>query len=292
MVFVVSPRLEFIPPLKPRPLLKPLAGDEWIREVKWDGYRTQIIIQAGRARLFTSSGLDWTDRYRPLAAAAQKLSVKSVIIDGEVIFCDEDGRPDFKNLKSAIRSKPECLLFMAFDLLHLDGQDLRRIPVEDRRQLLQDLIGPEHNPIRFSESLEGDAEIVFNAIDRIGLEGMVSKRKGSGYRSGDSRDWFKTKCYAEATVNIIGVQREKGKSAMVLCADGAGHYVGAAAVTFPKSIRERLWERVQARKTARAPKGLSKANAEWIKPGLVGRVRFLKGEEMLRHATLKEVSGE
>jgi DNA ligase D-like protein (predicted ligase) len=288
-VFVLSPRLAFIPPLKPCALQKPPQGDKWIREVKWDGYRTQIIVQGGKARLYTSSGLDWTEKYRPLAAVAEKLGAKSAIIDGEVILCDEQGRPDFKNLKSAIRRNPECLLFMAFDLLHLEGQDLRRIAVEERRQLLQDLIGPENEPIRFSESLEGESETVFNAIDKLGLEGMVSKRKGSRYRSGDSRDWFKTKCYAEATVNIIGVQREKGKPAMVLCSDEAGNYVGSAAVTFPKLIRERLWERVQAKAGAKPPKGLSKENAEWVKPGLVGRVRFLKGEEMLRHATLKEV---
>jgi DNA ligase D-like protein (predicted ligase) len=288
----VSPRLEFIPPLKPCSLLKPPEGDGWIREIKWDGYRTEIIIQGGQARLYTSSGNDWTSKYRALAAAAEKLAVKSAIIDGEVILCDEEGRPDFKNLRSAMRSKPECLLFMAFDLLHLDGQDLRRRPLEERRQLLQDLIGPGDAPICFSEAFDGDAEAVFAAIDRLGLEGMVSKRKGSRYRSGDSRDWFKTKCYAEATLNIIGVQREKGKPAMVLCSDHSGAYVGSAVVTFPKLIRERLWERVQAKKTARAPKGLSSEKAEWVKPGLVGRVRFLKGEEKLRHATLKDVMEE
>ncbi|MBS3650024.1 ATP-dependent DNA ligase [Pseudaminobacter sp. 19-2017] len=266
----------------------PPEGDDWIREIKWDGYRTQLIVQDGKARLHTSSGLDWTDKYRSLATAAEKLNVKSAIIDGEVILCDDEGKPDFKRLKSAIHSKSDCLLFMAFDLLHLNGKDVRRLPIEERRKLLQDLIGPENDPIRFSESFEEDAKTVFAAIDRLGLEGMVSKRKGSRYRSGDSRDWVKTKCYAEATLNIIGVQREKGKPAMVLCADRSGAYVGAAVVTFPKLIRERLWERVQARKTARPPKGMAKENAEWIKPGLIGRVRFLKGEEKLRHATLKD----
>jgi ATP-dependent DNA ligase len=103
-----------------------------------------------------------------------------------------------------MRSKPECLLLiMAFDLIHLDNKDLRRLPVEERRQLLQDLIGPGDAPICFSEAFDGDAEAVFAAIDRLGLEGIVSKRKGTRYR--------------------IGVQREKGKPAMVLCSESAGN---------------------------------------------------------------------
>ena len=181
---------------------------------------------------------------------------------------------------------------MAFDLLHLNGHDLGRMPLEDRRYILEDLIEAGHEPIRFSEALQGDSSAIYAAVDRMGLEGMVSKRLDSRYVSGRSNLWLKIKCYDEADFNVIGVQRERGKPAMALMADQKGRYVGSAFVTLPRGIRERLWQRVQEKSGAPAPKGMPAGKAEWVKPGLVARVRFLKGEEKLRHATVKDVREE
>jgi ATP-dependent DNA ligase len=211
------------------------------------------------------------------------------VIDGEIIVFDLLHRPNFRQLRSAITREPHRLIFMAFDLLHLSGHDLRGMAVEDRRALLADLVEDSDTGGRFqfSEAMDGTAAQVYRAVDGQGLEGMVSKLKGSRYQSGRVTSWLKAKCYDEADFNIVGVQRERGKPAMALMADQAGKYVGGAFVTLPQGIRKRLWDRVQAKAGAAAPKGLATEKAEWIKPGLVARVKFLKGEEKLRHATVK-----
>jgi DNA ligase D-like protein (predicted ligase) len=269
---------------------EPPEGDDWIHELKFDGYRTQIVIAGGRARLFTRNGHDWTLKYLPLAEAAERIQVGSgAVIDGEVIVADAEGKPDSRALKPTIRTAPERLVYIAFDLLHLDGHDFRDLPLQRRRLLLRAMLKPEHEPIRFSQSFEDASTEILDAIEQMGLEGMVSKRLGSRYRSGRMIDWMKTKCFAEAEFGIIGVQREGGEPAMALMADETGNYVGSVFVTLSKGIRERLWQRVQAKAGAKPPKGLDKEKAEWIRPGLIGRVRFLKGEETLRHATLKDV---
>jgi ATP-dependent DNA ligase len=153
---------------------------------------------------------------------------------------------------------------------------------------LEDVIGDSDTGgrVQFSEPLEGTAKELFRKIDRAKLEGMVSKRLSSLYQSGRTMEWRKAKSYDEADFNIIGVQRERGKPAMALMADSAGKYVGGAFVTLPQGIRQRLWDRVQAKAGAKPPNGPAVDKAEWVKPGLVARVKFLRGEEKLRHASV------
>jgi ATP-dependent DNA ligase len=268
---------------------EPPEGGDWIHEVKFDGYRSQLVKEFDRSRIFTRNGHDWSAKYAPLIEAADRLDCVNAIIDGEIIVFDLLHRPNFKQLRGAIMREPGKLVFIAFDLLHLSGHDVRDMAVEDRRALLADLIGDSDTGGRFqfSEALEGIAKQVYRAIDGQGLEGMVSKRKGSTYESGRTTSWLKAKSYDEADFNIIGVQRERGKPAMALVADHSGKYVGGAFVTLPQGIRKRLWDRVQAKAGAPTPKGLAAEKAEWIKPGLVARVKFLRGEEKLRHASVK-----
>ncbi|TIV60220.1 ATP-dependent DNA ligase [Mesorhizobium sp.] len=129
------------------------------------------------------------------------------------------------------------------------------------------------------------------AFDLLHLNGIVSKRLDGVYRSGSTMNWRKIKCYIDKVMNIIGVKRETGKPAMVLLAQN-GRYMGAAFVTFKADKRQRFWERVQAKAGAPPPQGLVKEKAEWLKPGLVGRVKCLKGEKKLRHASLIDFWGE
>lgn len=280
--------LAFFPPMLLTLVDEPPAGDAWQHEIKFDGYRLQIIIDGASVRLFTRNGFDWSPKFPTLANAAARLGVDSAILDGELILSGEDGKPDFHGLRTAIRKREADLAFMAFDLLHLNGHDLRGMVTEERRHILTDLIEPGHDPIRYSERVEGDGSAVFRAVERMGLEGMVSKRADSPYVSGRSDLWRKVKCYDEAEFGIIGVQRERGKPAMALMADTTGRYVGAAFVTLPRGIRDRLWQRVQAKAGAKPPKGLAAEKAEWVKPGLVARVKFLKGEDKLRHASVQD----
>ncbi|ADV15086.1 ATP-dependent DNA ligase [Mesorhizobium ciceri] len=285
-------RLKFIKPMEPELVETPPQGDEWLHEIKFDGYRTQIMKDENGIRLFTKNGYDWTGRYIELAGEAEAIEAESFIIDGETITVNEAGLSDFQALQSAVtrREPSRDLYLVAFDLLHLNGHDLRNMPVEDRREILQELI-PAVGRIQVSKAMPGTGDAVYHLVDRAGLEGMVSKRKDSVYRSGPTMNWRKIKCYAEKEMDIIGVQREAGKPSMVLMAD-KGRYAGGAFVAFKADKRQRLWDRVQGKVGGPVPIGLKKEKAEWLKPGLVGRVRFLKGEEKLRHAKLLDYREE
>lgn len=224
---------------------KPPEGDGWIHEVKFDGYRSQMIIGEQGTRIFTRRGLDWTSKYRDLAAAGAALGVESAIIDGEIIVLNEAGLSNFGELRKAITRRQHDLYFVAFDLLHLNGHDLRDMPLEDRREILQAMI-PEGDRIQFSQALPGTGAAVFHLVDQAGLEGMVSKRRDSKYRSGNSTAWLKAKCYSIDEYDLLGVEREAGKPAVALMAErGTGRYVGSAFITLNREMRERLWERVQ-----------------------------------------------
>ena len=279
-------QLKFIKPMEPGLVDQPPKGDEWAHEVKFDGYRTQVIKDADGVRLFTRNGFDWTAKYRPLADEARSIGAESFIIDGETIVANEAGLSDFHALRSAITRRPEDLYLVAFDLLHLNGRDLRNMPLKDRREMLEGLIATGGH-IQFSEALEGVGDAVYHLACEANLEGIISKRLDSPYRSGATMKWRKIKCFIEMEMDIIGVQRKTGKPAMVLMAD-KGRYMGGAFVTFKAAKREALWDHVQRKAGATPPKGLAKEKADWLKPGLVGRVRFLKGQEKLRHASLKD----
>jgi bifunctional non-homologous end joining protein LigD len=284
-------RLKFIPPLLPTLVEKPPEGDDWSHEVKFDGYRSQIVIDEDGTRIFTRRGLDWTAKYRDLAEAAKALDVESAIIDGEIIVLNEAGLSDFSELRKAITRRQHDLYFVAFDLLHLNGHDLRDMPLEDRREILAGMIEPGGR-IQFSEALPGEAKAIYHLVDQAGLEGMVSKRKDSKYRSGNSTAWLKTKAYSIDEYELLGVEREAGKPAFALMAErGTGRYVGSAFITLNRELRERLWKRVQEHAGA-APKGMKRPATHWVRPGLIGRVKHLRGEDDLRHASLQDFRDE
>ncbi|RWC58966.1 RNA ligase family protein [Mesorhizobium sp.] len=279
-------RLKFIKPMEPELVDSPPEGDEWSHEIKFDGYRTQVIKDDDGIRLHTKNGFDWTARFRYLAEEAAAIAAETFIFEGEAIMINEAGLSDFHAMQAVIglrRPSPDIYL-VAFDLLYINGHDLREMPVEDRREILQEMI-PTGGRIQFSEALPGTGAAVYHLVDQAGLEGMVSKRKDSAYRSGPTRNWRKIKCFEEKVMDIVGAQRERGKAAQVLMAE-KGHYKGGAFVTFKADKRQALWDRVQGKVGGPVPKGHKKDKAEWLKPGLVGRVKTLKGEEKLRHARL------
>ncbi|TGR32984.1 MULTISPECIES: ATP-dependent DNA ligase [unclassified Mesorhizobium] len=279
-------RLTFIRPMEPELYDDPPKGDEWIHEIKFDGYRTQAIKDEDGIRFYTKRGFDWTGRYRFLAEEAAGIEADTFIFEGETIMINEAGLSDFHALQAAVsgrRPSPDLYL-VGFDLLHLNGHDLRSMPLQDRREILQGML-PEGGRIQFSEAMPGTGDAVFHLVDKANLEGMVSKRRDSTYRSGPTNQWRKIKCFEEKDMEIIGVQREPGNAAQVLMAD-AGRYKGGANVAFKADKRKALWDRVQGKVGGPVPKGQKRDKAEWLKPGLVGRVKTLKGEEGLRHAKL------
>jgi bifunctional non-homologous end joining protein LigD len=276
-------RLKFIKPMEPELVDVPPEGDDWSHEIKFDGYRSQIIIDHD-VRIFTRNGHNWTMKYRSLVGAAKRLGVESAIIDGEIVVLNEAGLSDFGELRKAITRRQQDLYFVAFDLLHLNGHDLRQMALDDRREILENLIQPDDR-IQFSQALPGDAKAIFELIDKAGIEGMVSKRRDSKYRGGRSTNWLKIKSYTIDEYDLLGVEREGGKPAFALMADRqTGKYVG---INSSRAIRERLWKRVQEH-AGPAPKGMKRPATQWVKPGLIGRVKHLRGEEDLRHASLQD----
>nr|WP_019858062.1 ATP-dependent DNA ligase [Mesorhizobium loti] len=280
-------RLRFIAPLMPALVEQPPEGDGWIHEVKFDGYRSQLIIDEDGTRIYTRNGHDWTARYRDLVKEAANIGADNTIVDGEIIVLNEAGLSDFGELRKAITRRQHDLYFVAFDLLHLNGHDLREMALEERREILASMIEPGGR-IQFSEPLPGEAKAIFHLLDQAGLEGMVSKRKDGKYRSGPSTSWLKAKCYSVDEYELIGVEREAGKPAFALMADRkTGRYVGSAFINSSQAIRERLWKRVQEH-AGPAPQGMKRPATQWVKPGIIGRVKHLRGEEDLRHGSLQD----
>jgi bifunctional non-homologous end joining protein LigD len=195
-------RLGFIEPQLLTLTDHPPQGSDWIHEVKHDGYRTLLIIEGRQARAYTRNGFDWSERCSTIVKAAPKLGCRSAILDGEVIAQDGRGASDFDALQFAIRWRPQRLLFYAFDLLYLNGKDLRNSPLLERRSELRKLIGKNpKRPFQFSEEFTGDAAAFFRVCAEYGLEGMVSKLASSRYRSGRSKTWLKTKCFTESSLS-------------------------------------------------------------------------------------------
>jgi bifunctional non-homologous end joining protein LigD len=173
----------------------PPNGPGWFHEIKHDGYRLAVGRDSGGIRLITRNGHDWAGRYPSIVSAANALRCRSCIIDGEVVVTDKEGLADFSLLRHGRQVKPEAFLY-AFDLLELDGRDLKRQAIEDRKAALANLLGREHErrSIHLVEHLDfDDADMIFEHACVLGCEGIVSKRKGSRYRAGRSRDWLKTK---------------------------------------------------------------------------------------------------
>ena len=286
--------LAFVPPMVPALAHDVPEGEQWIHEIKYDGYRTQIVIAGSDVRAFTRNGFDWSHRYPHLLKAAAELPCHSAIIDGEAIVQDERGRSDYHAFAAAIHERPEDIVLMGFDLLHLDGQDLRREPLIDRRARLQEVLGC-HDPgcrFLFSEHMSADGREFFEAVDAMGLEGIVSKKANSRYRSGRSTAWLKTKCFAEDLFTVIGFETGQGTAPTALLAregpDGLS-YAGSAMVTLSGPQRERFWRTIERNATPAPVLPIKKSAGKWVKPTLRVKARYLKGSDKLRHATLTEL---
>jgi len=208
-MFGVIPRVRFIEPQLPSLVEQPPEGKHWIHEIKHDGYRSMVVLERGKARVFTRNGHDWSDRYPSIVRAASNLRCQSAIIDGEAIVQDEYGRSDFESLQSAMKTRPHSIILYAFDLLHLDGKDLRQHTLVQRREKLKALVGDStESQIQFSDEFEGNGAAILKACFSEGLEGIVSKHALSTYRSGRSKFWQKTKCFTESIFVVVGTDRD------------------------------------------------------------------------------------
>jgi bifunctional non-homologous end joining protein LigD len=180
-----------IEPCLPRPAKKPPTGDDWLHEIKHDGFRILARRDAKGIRLYTRNGYNFADRFPRIVEAIAGLPVQSCFIDGEAIVVDENGLSVFDLIR--YRQHDSAAVLCAFDLIELDGEDLRQKPIEERKHALANVLFQERDGIAFNRHYDGDGAIVFKQACALGCEGIVSKRVGSPYRSGRSTDWVKVK---------------------------------------------------------------------------------------------------
>ncbi|MEO8441520.1 MAG: DNA ligase D [Betaproteobacteria bacterium] len=273
-------------------------GDDWVHEVKYDGYRMLCRLDQGRVRIFSRNGKDWTDRFPALAADVKKLRAKSAWLDGELCAIDATGRSDFNQLQNALAGGAVArLVYFAFDLVYLDGYDLRSAGLGERKRLLQDLLERSGSELRYSPEVRGSGAEVFKQSCPLGLEGIVSKRVDSVYHAGSrTRDWVKVKCVRRQEMVIGGFSDPQGArigfGALLLGVyeDGKLRYAGKVGTGFNDEtladMRRKL-ERLEQKSApfVNPPHGFEAKGAHWVAPKLVAEVQFTEWSEAgaLRH---------
>jgi bifunctional non-homologous end joining protein LigD len=197
-----APIPDFIEPALATSIDKVPSGERWVHEIKFDGYRVQLHVSNGAVKVFTRRGNDGTKRFRKIADDAWHISAGSAIIDGEIVVPSADGTTDFSVLQNELKGRSTKIVMVAFDLLYLNGYDLRKLPLIQRKAHLEHLIAG--TDIQFSESFEIDGHEMFMHACKTGLEGVVSKVRDSKYRAGRSNDWVKKACAQRETLAIAG----------------------------------------------------------------------------------------
>jgi bifunctional non-homologous end joining protein LigD len=224
----------------------------WLFEVKYDGYRVTACKAGTDVRLYTRRSNDWTDRFRPIADAVAKLKARECVIDGEACVVDAAGKPSFHALQEwlAGNSKNAKIGYAVFDLLFLDGRDLRREPIEVRRELLEKLLEGHGPPLSYSSAVSGELPDLLRAAKQGGLEGLVAKRKGSPYAGGRSTDWLKLRfdrrqdCAIAGWVPMAGTKDDVGALVLAVADQGKLVYAGRVGTGFDSRTRRDLAKRL------------------------------------------------
>lgn len=278
-------------------------NDKWLHEIKFDGYRILVRIDGDDVRLISRRGKDWTDRFAAIAEAARLLPGDRAFVDGEVVAMNERGISDFQLLQNSLSSGGRALLFYAFDLLHLDGYDLTRAKLVDRKSTLEQLLAglPSAGRIRFADHIVGRGPSFYAEACRMGLEGIISKRADQPYRSTRTRDWLKVKCTLRQEFVVVGYTEPSGSrtgfGALLLAVhDQAGRLVYAGKVGTGFTTRTLTELHRQLRELERddsplvdRPRGLSLRGVHWVEPRLVAEVAFTEwtGDGVIRHSSFQ-----
>jgi bifunctional non-homologous end joining protein LigD len=269
------------------------SGDRWLHELKYDGYRTLLAIGGGEGRAYTRSGLDWSDRFAGLIAEATELDLDSALIDGEAVVTLPDGRTSFQALQAALKGDPGKIDYFAFDLLELNGEDLTKRPLVERKELLAGLLKGVTGRLHYSDHILGQGEQLFDSFCGAGLEGVISKRVDAKYSGSRGGSWVKTKCIRRQEFVVVGwtpSDKQRGFRSLLLGVneDGKLRYAGKVGTGFTGDEIERLMEIMapleQKEATISAPRAAVRG-AHWLQPKLVAEIAYIEftDEGVLRH---------
>jgi bifunctional non-homologous end joining protein LigD len=282
---------------------RPPHGEEWSYEIKWDGYRLAIHIEPTGVRLITRGGHDWTHRFPAIADAARALMPATMILDGEAVVLDDQGRPDFSLLQRSLGSSGRGMgklassnsILYAFDLLYLDGHDLRGTEYRVRRHLLDDALAGQEGAIRLSEEVDADPDELLAHACRLGLEGIIAKNRDQPYRSGRTGDWLKIKCVQSDSFVVVGYEPSSavpGAIASLLLAAREGDayvFVGSVGTGFKREEAVSLRRTLDALKTRQPPVKIPGKNLVLTTPTLIAEIEYRAWtqDKKLRHASFK-----
>ena len=300
---------KFVEPMKAR-LVKSLRPSEnWLLELKHDGYRALAVKNGNSVELFSRSRRRMNGDFPAIVEAVRRLPARQLVIDGEVVALDERGQGSFQLLQNRGRiSDDGALVFYVFDLLNLEGRNTRDLPLTTRRELLQPLVAGAPDPIRYSATLNGSIDVVFAEVKRLGLEGVIAKKPGSKYEAGQrSGSWVKVKCVHEQEFVIGGYTPPQGSrdffGALLVGYHEQGELLFASKVGtgYSQATLRELFQRLKplrratcpfvnlpARRSGKFGQGVSAAGMRrctWVEPRLVAQVRFTEwtSEGGLRH---------
>jgi bifunctional non-homologous end joining protein LigD len=271
----------------------PFSSDDWLFEIKWDGYRAIAFIRDGEVEFVSRNQNEMTSLYPELHVLPKSVQGKQVILDGEIVALDEKGRPSFSlmqqraGIRSGVkRSRPDTsipVLYYVFDLLYIDGWNLMRVDLEKRKDVLKQIIEPS-DPVRYSEHFFREGEQLYEAARQQGLEGIVAKRRRSCYEQKRSREWLKLKITQRQECVIGGYTDPRGSrehfgSLILGLYDDKGHliHVGHAGSGFTGKTHEEMWKRLHMLDTDKSPffgKVEATRTPHWVRPELVAEIKF------------------
>ncbi|QFY60689.1 DNA ligase D [Rhizobium grahamii] len=293
---------DFVEPELAKLKASPPGGEGWIHEIKFDGYRLQIRIENGHVVMLTRNGLDWTEKFgEPILKAFAKLPLKTAILDGELVVEQANGASDFSALQSDLsEGRSDRFKFYAFDLLYLDGHDIREAKLLDRKRVLETLIAEDDELLRFSMHFSEKGSVVLEHARNLALEGIISKREDSAYTSGRSGDWVKSKCSKRQELVIGGyvpstaTKQAIGSLAMGYYEGGKLMHAGRVGTGYSVTLAQSLYEDLSKIEQKKSPfdNALSadeRRGLVYVKPKLVAEIEFQawSSDHKLRHAAFR-----
>jgi bifunctional non-homologous end joining protein LigD len=288
-----APYPGFIEPALATSVDKVPSGKRWVHEIKFDGYRVQVHLRDAAVKIFTRRGHDWTNRFRKIAADAWHVNAGSAIMDGEVVVPSADGTTDFSVLQNELKGHSKKIVLVAFDLLYLNGYDLRRLPLFERKVQLKKIISD--TDVQFSESFEVDGKDMYKHACKTGLEGVVSKVRDSRYNSGRTNNWVKKACAQRETLPIAGFALDGKKFDGLYLARHKGDelvYAGKVDHGFDTASAKDLQARLAPliRKTQPFSRRIAHRGI-WVEPSLLAEIEYRakSAEGKVRHPFFKGV---